>query len=274
MSFDRTEAAGFGVAVAGHAALFAALALGLTAVQETPPMPPAMEVSFAEDVGVQTSGATTEPTAQSFAPEAGPPEEAAPAPQPEPAPPQPLPEPVARQAEPAPQQRPTPPQPQRAAPAPAQRQAQAAPAPTRGTGNARTNRGSALGSEILKGIGDDPVSRNPRASGVVVSNEARASMDAAILRALLPCQRQVLPAPEARAIRVRVEVTLNRNGSLANARVMSVANNDPDLRIYEQRMRDLAVNVVEQCAPIRGLPSEYYNVPRGWRQFRYVFPNS
>jgi hypothetical protein len=99
-------------------------------------------------------------------------------------------------------------------------------------------------------------------------------MDAAIRRQLLPCERQILPAPEARSIRVRVEVTLNPNGGLASARVMSVANDDPDLRIYERRMRELAVNVIEQCAPIRGLPAEYYNVPRGWRQFRYVFPNS
>jgi outer membrane biosynthesis protein TonB len=267
MRVERAEAAGLGVALAAHVALL--WALGLSRGPEPAP-PPAMEVSFVDEAGLQSAAPTTEPAAASVAPELGAPEEAMTA-APEPAPPEPLPpepqrpiaQPVPRQAAPAPQPRRTAP-----APAPQPRQAQ------QGTARAQANRGARLGADILKGIGDDPVSRNPQPSGAVVSAQARASMDAAILRALLPCQRQVLPAPEARAIRVRVEVTLNPNGSLASARVLSIANNDPDLRIYEQRMRDLAVNVVEQCAPIRGLPAEYYNVPRGWRQFRYVFPNS
>jgi hypothetical protein len=108
----------------------------------------------------------------------------------------------------------------------------------------------------------------------VVSAQVRANIDSALERALIPCRRQPLPAPDAVAIRVQVEVTLHRNGRLANARVLRVTNSDPDLRIYEERMKDLALNVVEQCSPIPGLPAEYYDVPRGWRQFRYTFPRT
>ena len=36
-------------------------------------------------------------------------------------------------------------------------------------------------------------------------------------------------------------------------------------------MRDLALNVIRQCTPIRGLPGELYDVPRGWREFTYTF---
>ncbi|HEX8644867.1 MAG TPA: hypothetical protein VF702_13235 [Allosphingosinicella sp.] len=266
---DKADATGIGLAFIGHAALLAALLYLIDRTPKAMPSQPAIEVSFVDETGMVSGGETTEPAAASVAPELGAPEDAAPAPDPgaEPAPAPPL---------PAPSPTPAPSQPQpRAAPQP-----RSAPTPTppreqrSARGAAPTSRGSRLGPNFLDGLGSDPARRSDRPSGAVVTSQVRASLDAAILRALLPCQRQALPAPEARSIRVRVEVTLNPNGGLASARVMSVANGNPDLRIYEQRMRDLAVNVVEQCAPIRGLPAEYYNVPRGWRQFRYVFPNS
>lgn len=243
MSLDRVDASAAAIALAGHGAVLAALVWAANAHGPAlPPPSPAIEVSFVEEVGPIAAGETAAPSAPPAA-SAEPPlpsEAAAPRPSEPPPPPSPL---AVRQPEPRPP---------------------AAPA-------ARPRR--PLSEEALGGFGSDPAARERRPSGAVVSAEARASMDAAILRALLPCQRQVLPAPEARAIRVRVQVTLNPDGSLAGARVLSVANDDPDLRIYERRMRELAVNVVEQCAPIRGLSAEYYNVPRGWRTFRYVFPN-
>ena len=104
-----------------------------------------------------------------------------------------------------------------------------------------------------------------------MTGEARASINSAIRRALLPCERQPLPAPEAAAIQVYVAVTLNRDGRLASARVSRVQNDRYALRQYEQRMRDIALAVVRQCTPIRGLPPELYDVQRGWRQFTYVF---
>jgi hypothetical protein len=41
--------------------------------------------------------------------------------------------------------------------------------------------------------------------------------------------------------------------------------------MYERRMQDLALAIVRRCTPIRGLPAQYYDVPRGWRQFTYQF---
>jgi outer membrane biosynthesis protein TonB len=295
---DRADATGLGVAAGAHVALLAALIYLIDPVPKGLPSAPTIEVSFEEDVGAVSAGETTTPAAASVAPELGAPEEAAPAPepiaQPEPVP-QPQPQPAPLPPQPRAQPRPAPPQPQpqRPTPQPAQRQPaqqKAAPQPRSaaqparqaprpqpnaargGAGTAPAQRGSRLGPDLLKGIGNDPASTSQRTAGAVVSNEAKASMDAAILRALQPCRRQVLPAPEAGAIRVRVEVILNQNGSLSSARVLSVSGATGNLAIYETRMRDLATNVIEQCAPIRGLPAEYYSVARGWRRFVYTFP--
>ncbi len=267
MTLDRSEQVGLGVALALHAALLWALGLSRQPA-DTAPSPP-IEVSFVDEAGLQSAAPTIEPAAQSYAPEVGAPEEAGPAPAEQPIPqptPRAIPDPAPPQPRPLPRQSAPAQQPQRAA--------QPQPSRRSGTGDAQANRGSRLGPDLLKGIGNDPVSRSERPSGATVSAQARASMDALILRALLPCQRQPLPTPEASAIQVRVEVTLRSNGSLASARVLNVSNDDPDLRIYEQRMRDLALNVVRQCAPITGLPAEYYDVPRGWRRFNYTFPRN
>ena len=83
-------------------------------------------------------------------------------------------------------------------------------------------------------------------------------------------QREARPAAPARN-EVDVRVTLTRDGSLADADVLRVRNPDSDLAHYERRMRDLALNVIRQCTPIRGLPGELYDVPRGWREFTYTF---
>jgi hypothetical protein len=69
-------------------------------------------------------------------------------------------------------------------------------------------------------------------------------------------------------------VVLKQDGSIETARVAGVNDYDQDLRRYEQRMREIALNVIRQCSPIRGLPAEYYSVPRGWRQFNYTFPRA
>jgi len=255
---DRVEAKGFGIAVVGHAALLAALTWGLTRTIVTPPSPPPMEVSFVDDVALTAASPqpSVAPPAPSMAPEAGPTEDPAPAPVPAPTPPTP------RRAEPAPS-------PERAEAKPVPTPPRAAPG-TAGTGE-RTRR-SLIGDDLLRGIGRDPSpSRDTKPPAATVSAEARASINQAITRALLPCQRQPLPAPEASAIRVQVHVTLARDGGLIDAEATRVLNDNPNLRIYEQRMRDLALAVIRRCTPIRGLPANLYDVPRGWRQFNYTF---
>ena len=66
-------------------------------------------------------------------------------------------------------------------------------------------------------------------------------------------------------------VRLNRDGSLAGVGNVTVVNSDPDLKIYEQRMRDVAQNAVKSCTPVRGLPAEYFD---SWKSFTYTFDPS
>ena len=92
---DRGEATGFGVALAGHAALLAVLSIGFATVRQPPIMADPMEVSIVDEVALTSAvpQPAVEPPAPTIAPELGPPEEPAPAPviEPVPAPPAPLP---------------------------------------------------------------------------------------------------------------------------------------------------------------------------------------
>ena len=36
---------------------------------------------------------------------------------------------------------------------------------------------------------------------------------------------------------------------------------------YAQRVADIAIAAFTGCAPLRGLPDELYDVPRGWSNF-------
>ncbi len=78
MAIERTEAAGLGVAVLGHLGLLAALSLGLFAATTAPPAQDAIEVSFVEDVALDSASPTpaSAPPPPSAADELGPTEEA------------------------------------------------------------------------------------------------------------------------------------------------------------------------------------------------------
>lgn len=258
---DRAEATGFGVSAVGHCAL---LALAwLVATRAAPPVSaPAFEVSYVDEVGLTAASPEVAPTAMAMtAPEVAAPEEAAPAPTPEirpeptPAPPRPDPAPAPSLERAAPQPRPAPPRPAR----------------QQGNAAAQRSAGSLLGPNLLRGIGNDRNARTNRPPASTYGASERASVRQAIARALARCQRQPLPAPEAAAIRVNYRVTLNADGSLASAQFLSVLNDDPALERYERRMRDIALNVINACTPIRGLPAEFYDVPGGWRSFPYQF---
>lgn len=267
---DRAEATGFGVAVAGHAALLAAIAFGLFTATHTPPLsPPSIEVSFVEDVALVSSApqASVEPPPQSMAPELGPPEDAAPAPAPAP---EPAPAPAPARA-PAPKAAPSPPA-ERARPQPPREKA--APRPSQA---AERPRGSRLGPDLLKGIGRDPSpAREAQPSGAVMSQSAAADIASVIARQVQPCaDRQVYPGPGAERIVTPVILRLNRDGSLAaRPRVGSQTGVDDENRRYAERVADLAVRSFVECAPLRGLPAELYDVPNGWRNFtlRYRLP--
>jgi outer membrane biosynthesis protein TonB len=277
---QRLEATGLGVALAGHAALFAAI---WYLMQRDPPRPPqpSIEVSFVDEVGLVSGGETTAPAAASVAPELGAPEEAAPAPpapapEPDPAPAQLQPQPAPRQQMPAPAQqrsqpetRPTPrptPQPARADP----RAQQRTDRQQSGSGSGRTDRGSRLGSEILDGIGKDPASRSDRPTGAVMTAAAQADIASMIRRQVLPCaNRQRSPGPGAERIRVTIRLRINRDGSLAAPPTVTARTGVDDSNSrYAERVDDLAINTFQSCAPLRGLPAELYDVPNGWRDFR------
>ena len=290
---ERTEATGFGVALVGHIALIVALKFLLdTSGALTPP--PAMEVSFAEDVGLVSTAPETEASAPAFGEEPGPAEEAAgseasvPEPEPvaepepvrTPSPPTPRDRPeeprrtarsnVPSQPRPQPQQRPQA-QPQRQQAQP-QRQPQRQPSTRPGSGPAQTSRGSRLPS--AGSFGDDAGSNTRPAAQM--TGQAAADIGSAIQRQVQPCAiRQRPPAPEAREIVTSIRLHLTRDGRLASApQVVGQAGIDEDNRRYAELVRERAILAFRECSPLRNLPQELYDVPRGWQTFtlRFRFP--
>jgi hypothetical protein len=249
---DRTEAAGLGVSVVGHVALLAALSLALVTAASHPVVPPAMEVSFVDEVGLTSASPVPSPTpaAQARAPEIGPVEDAAPAPAPD------APAPVQREAAPSPVPAPRPPS--RAQPRPAP--------PATGTGQATRRPG--LGDLDPRAFGRDPASQTDNPPAAAMSAQARADIGQAIARQVQPCaDRQAIPYGAGEIV-TQINLRLNRDGSLAGRpRVVRQLNADGDNARYAQRAADIAIAAFTQCSPLRGLPQELYDVPRGWSNF-------
>nr|WP_295373504.1 cell envelope biogenesis protein TolA [uncultured Sphingosinicella sp.] len=310
---DRGEATGFGVALAGHAALLAVLSIGFATVRQPPIMADPMEVSIVDEVALTSAvpQPAVEPPAPTIAPELGPPEEPAPAPVIEPAPAPPLPAPPAPpqpkaiatpQPKPAPMPKPVPvkaappkpasPKPAPAKPAPAKPMAKAATAPPKaapakpqpakaatGSGKAEKPRGSMLGKDFLKGLGSDPApAKAQQPTGAVMSPIAMSGIVAAIKRQVQPCaDRQVNPGPGASRIQVKINLKLNRDGSLAGRpAVVSTSGVTDENSRYEKRVADLAIAAFTGCSPLRGLPDELYQTAKGgWSNFNmnYKLPD-
>jgi outer membrane biosynthesis protein TonB len=277
---DRAEKTGLGIATAGHVALFAALSLGLAVTRLPPPPAQPIEVSFVKDVGATNAAPqlTPAPPAQSTAPELAAPEEAAPEPAPPlPVPPEPAPPPPKAVETPRPKPAPKPavkPAPAKPVAKPAPAQPAAKPAPARpvpqhaatGAGTAKATHGSHLSADFLKGLGSDPTpSRAQQAPTSVMSAEALAGITAAIKRQIQPCaNRQVNPGPGANEIKVTLNLRLNRDGSLTRTpTVVRTAGVTAGNSRYEDRVRDLAVAAYVGCAPLRDLPEDLYQTPKG-----------
>jgi hypothetical protein len=239
---DRTEAAGLGVSIAGHVALLALLSAALVTASRAPIVPPAMEVSFVDEVALDAAAPQPSPRA------AAPPPAAAPdVPRPEaaaaPAPPEPAPAVRALSPAPAPQAAP----PQRRPAAPARRPLNLDPA----------------------SFGNDPAARPASPPAAAMSARAAADIASAISRQVQPCaDRQVYPGPGSERIVTPIMLSLDRDGSLkGRPRVGAQRGIDDENRRYAQRVADLAVNAFVSCAPLRGLPQDLYDVPRGWSNF-------
>ncbi|MGZ8281433.1 MAG: cell envelope biogenesis protein TolA [Allosphingosinicella sp.] len=269
---DRTEAAGFAGAVVGHAMLLALFVFGVFKFTSTPVPTDAIEVSFVDETALVSTAPqpTPEPPAPAMAPEAGPTEDAATAAPAQPAPPDLRPTPPQPPLASTPRQRPEPPRqrPTREMPRPTRAQPKQTAPSESGTGQ-RTRR-SLIGDDILKGIGRDPTpSRSQSPPAAAMSARAAADIGAVISRQIQPCaDRQIYPGPGAERIVTQINLRLNRDGSLAaRPRMTGQSGIDMENQRYAERVRDIAIAAFVGCAPMRGLPTELYDVPRGWRNF-------
>lgn len=224
-----------------------------------------------------------------------------PAPQPPtPAPPKPAP-PKPAAAKPAPKPAPAPkpvpqPKPQPKRPTPAAEKAPARPikpaqtasssaaskaqqAAQRGAGRTQTAaapkpRGGRLGDDFLKGLTAEkskaPESDAPPAAARI-DGRALASIVQAIARQIQPCaDRQVDPGPGANQIVTKLNLRLNRDGTLAATPTMVSQSglNDENQR-YARRVVDLGIAAFKGCSPLK-LPAEYYSTANGgWSNINF-----
>lgn len=270
---DKAERTGLGVAVAGHVLLFAALSFAVGEPPAPPAPPPAVEVEFVDgaEVALRAEAAPAASQAPELAPE---PEPVAPESEPIVAPPpeplvQPSPAPVPAPTPPPPKAQPQPrPQPRAARPQPkaapvrpaAQPKAQPKAAPA-----------SRLGPDFLKGIGSDAA---PKASGATLTAASLAGIQQVIANRIQPCaNRQISPGPGANSIRTTLRLRLREDGSLAaTPAVVSQAGTTDENERFADRVADLAVAAVRQCAPLRGLPAALYKTPKGgWSDIRFSY---
>jgi outer membrane biosynthesis protein TonB len=254
----RAERLGLGGAAVGHAALIAALSLGLFAAPK-PDIPKSqpVDVQLVDDVGATDTApvVSTEPPAASVAPELGPPEEASPAPQPTPAPP--MPTPPVMKAPPA-AARPAPP---RISPAPSP----VKPAPRAATPPApkqATAKGGRLGSNFLKGIVDSDQPGEAAAPRAQIGPAQLAGLASAIRRQVQPCANRIVsPGPGAEDIVTKLNLQMRPDGNFAaEPRIVGQTTNADNAR-YATRVGELARAAFRQCAPFE-LPAELYD---GWK---------
>lgn len=241
---ERTATIGIGAAVAGHAALFVLMWFIVIRGNRELAIPPAMEVSYVDEVGLESGSPNPVPAAAPpAAEESGAVEQAAPSPETSPAP-------IAAPS-----------------PVPARQPARPQPAQAGASGSGAVNRSPGLNLNP-NSFGNDP-QRAAGTPGAVMSAQAAASIGQAIQRQVQPCaNRQVYPGPGAERIVTPISLRLNRDGSLiGRPRVGRQRGLDEENSRYAQRVADLAVNAFVSCAPLRGLPQELYDVPRGWSNF-------
>lgn len=295
----KNEGVGLAVAAIGHVALFAILSVVWLAKPVPLPTPKPIEVSLVDAVALdQQAPPAPEPPAQSTAPDQGPPEDApppakAPALAPDPAPPKPQPAAV---PPPKPAAKPVPsvnkpvaekvekPAKAKAAPVKAAAPPAKAVAATKAAGaNSKATKAKATGSllddDFRKGLSQTPSkAKSPDAApGATMDAKAAADIGSAIRRQVQPCaDRQVNPGPGASRIVVTIALSLNRDGSLAARPSVSGDHGgvDDENRRYVDAVDRNAIATFSGCAPLRGLPPELYDVPRGWKTFklRYKLP--
>jgi outer membrane biosynthesis protein TonB len=222
-------------------------------------------------ISSEEEAAKKSPVEAPVEPDSAPPEpvsEPEPAAKPQPAPPKPAPAP-AEKPKPAPPAKPAP----ASKPAPPAKTASAAP-----KSNPRQQpRRDVRPTGNLDGL--DIGHTNNRNNGTAttppaaMTGKAAADIGSAIQRQVQPCaDRQVNPGPGADQIRVKVNLRINRDGSLAGPpRIMGHTGVDEANERYVTRVDDAVRAIFAGCAPLRGLPAELYDVPRGWKSFTFNY---
>jgi len=134
-----------------------------------------------------------------------------------------------------------------------------------GAGTKTAARAPRLGKNFLAGLSDPSPGKADKPQAPAISANAMAGIVAAIKRQVQPCaNRQVDPGPGANRISVRLQLRLNRDGSLATApKVVSTSGVDDENSRYAKRVGDLAIAAYTGCAPMRGLPEELYKTAKG-----------
>lgn len=248
---DKAEATGFGVAVAGHGALLAALSLGLANAQLPPLTNQPIEVSFVDETGLESEApvVSSEMPAPALGEVEGPteplPAVAEPAPQPQ-ADPQPRPVAAAPTPAPAPPKAQSQPK-QKAAPPKAK---SAPPQQTQRTGNLKG---------ILSGIGDQASNSKATTPPAAKAGPAvQASLRGAVRRQLKPHWKAPTGA-DAEELRTELEITLAKSGAVTGIRVLRTtgitASNRPQVALHQEQ----AKRAVRLASPF-DLPDEYYDV--------------
>ena len=172
----------------------------------------------------------------------------------------------------------------KAASAAAAKAAAAKSAAAKGNGaNAKSTKARATGSllddDFRKGLTQSPskAKASDAAPGATMNAQAAADIGSAIRRQVQPCaDRQPNPGPGASRIIVTIRLQLNRDGSLAGRPTVAADHGgvDDENRRYVDVVDRNAIATFTGCAPLRGLPPELYDVPRGWKTFilRYKLP--
>ena len=266
---QRAEATGLGVAVVGHALLFGALSLGLiVAPNPVSPLTQPVDIQIVDEVGLQDTvpNPSLQEPAPSVAPEVGPPVEA-PMPEPTPAPlpkvvPAPAPpKPAPKVATPAPTPKPAP---KVAAPnaKPAPKAAPAAPPRPKlaldlSRPNAAAPRGSRLGNDFLKGVGDRPTASTAQTPRAAAGPAVEASLAREVLRQLKPHWKAPTGA-DAEKLRTLLSIRLNPDGTVAAVRVIETTGVTDSNRGQVRLHQEAAVKAVRLAAPFV-LPAELYD---------------
>ena len=247
---DRAEAGGFGIAAAGHVALFAALTLGFASTQLPVSKNDPIEIAFVDEVGLESEAPVV--SAEMPAPALGQPEApltAAPVSEPLPSLPQPQPTPPAPQPQPKAKAQP---QPKSAPPKAKAAQPKAKAQPKQASGGRLDG--------ILAGI--NPSASQGKATtppAAKAGPQVQASLVAEVRRQVRPHWQRAAPTgADVEKLRTEVTISLSRSGAVTDVDIGQTtgqtSSNRPQVALHRER----AARAVRLAGPY-DLPDQYYD---------------